>query len=315
VVGGDATFGGGEIYPAGDNVPYPGTRENIFVGGTFTAPGYLVPRRTGGPCSGCLDTYFGDAQACYTTFQNELAANADNVDFVVEWSALILNCRSLNTQTYFVTVQASDLDDATYYITNNCNFQAEWVINVAGTADVTLHGGQFPAPSGGLVYNVLGSGRTINSATGVLGHILAPHNILNQASGVIEGKVVVADVTFSTQINHADCVDPSDVTIVTPVDAPASAGDDSLTVTYPAGLRTGDEVTIGDEEYIIASVSNNDDGTATLTFESALSSDVAAGSVVTATVPGNEARVLDETTSGAATLTFFAALAIFALLF
>jgi len=191
----------------------------MFVAGTFTGPAYLQARATGGPCpesnAFCLDSYFDAALSCYQTYQDTLASYNDNVAKDTQFSALQLTCSDSTLDTYYVTLTSSDLTSSTYTTVSNCNFQASWVINIAGTDDITLTGGSFPAIPGGVVYNVLGSGRTITvTGTQVNGHLLAPNNILYQTGGVIVGKVVAGDITFALQINKQNtCPQPVIVTI------------------------------------------------------------------------------------------------------
>jgi choice-of-anchor A domain-containing protein len=215
VVGNNFNFGSGAVYPEGNNYPYQVTEEDLFVGGTFTGEQDLADRVLGS-CSGsssCIATvqsYFDQAQACYSGYQNTLAAHSDNVAVLIQWSGLYLTCNSAVDATYYVTLTPDQMTQYTWISLSGCNVNARWVINVAGTADVTFTSGSFPATEGAVIYNVLGSGRKINVQwTQLDGSILAPQNILNQTGGVIRGKVVVADVIASLQMNKNQCFFPS----------------------------------------------------------------------------------------------------------
>jgi len=209
-VGGDASFGSGAVYPDGSNVPYPGAEEGIFVGGTFTGPDYLASLVTScngvASCQTNVANAFAGAQSCYTGFSNAIANNNDNVDVTIQWSGLYLTCQDENAEDYYVTLTPDQMSQYTWISVDQCNDQARWYINIAGTADVTFTGGSFPAPAAAVVYNVLGSGRTINVQNIQLdGTLLAPNNYVNEPSGVIVGKVIAADVEMSLQVNKAQC--------------------------------------------------------------------------------------------------------------
>jgi len=63
-----------------------------------------------------------------------------------------------------------------------------------------------------VVYNVLGSGRTINVQNVYLqGHLVAPYNTLNQPSGNIVGKVIAGNIPATLNINRSgsQCFVPS----------------------------------------------------------------------------------------------------------
>lgn len=101
---------------------------------------------------------------------------------------------------------------------------------------------------------------------------MAPNSVLNQASGVIIGKVVARDIAFSLQINKATtCEDVQTVTITVVALQSASAGSTSVRVRGANMLRVGDVTTAGTIQRI--------DGD-TVTFNTPLTKDVSAGSVV-----------------------------------
>jgi fibro-slime domain-containing protein/choice-of-anchor A domain-containing protein len=255
VSGGNVNWVSGQLYPDGSGLPFPGTEEDMFVAGTFTGPSYLQARATGGPCPStnvnCLDTYFNAAHDCYQTYQDTLASYNDNVAKDTQFSALELTCSDDTLDTYYITLTSTDLTSTTYTTVSNCNFQASWVLNIAGTDDITLTGGSFPAIPGGVVYNVLGSGRTITvTGTQVNGHLLAPNNILYQTGGVIVGKVVAGDITFALQINKQNTC-PQPVTVTIPNTA-SNSSDGTTTFFTSNCFRDGDIVSYGSESAVVA---------------------------------------------------------------
>ena len=61
---GDATWGSGALFPQGNNIPFPGNQEFIYVGGNFIWPQYLLNLRRGGhsPSSPSLNFNFNSAR-------------------------------------------------------------------------------------------------------------------------------------------------------------------------------------------------------------------------------------------------------------
>jgi len=243
VVGGNLYFGSGSVYPDGSNVPYPGAAEGIYVGGTAYVPDYLRTRITGGP--GSLSAWFTGARTCYNQFSQSFASVPDNVVQSIQYGGLLLHCQSNVAAAYYVTVPDTTFNSITYYLLDNCNFQASWVVNIAGSGNVIFYGGSFPAVGGGLVYNVLGTGRTITvTGTGVTGHILAPWNTLNQTNSVIDGKVVVGDVVNCNQVNKPICTASPPVTLTSALAQGAAAGATSLNLASGVFI-TGDVLSTG----------------------------------------------------------------------
>jgi len=74
---------------------------------------------------------------------------------------------------------------------------------------MTITGGSFPASAPSVVWNFIGSGRTLNiQNTQVDGSVLAPNGNVNQPSGVVLGKVIANNVVASLQVNKAQCFTP-----------------------------------------------------------------------------------------------------------
>jgi choice-of-anchor A domain-containing protein len=204
LVAGDASFGSGAVYPDGSSSL---AEEDIFVGGSFTGASYLASRVTSCSTPHCLDSYFTAARNCYSNFQNALAAHTDNVATVIQWSGLYITCNDQSSSTYYMTLTASNMAAYTWISTSSCNSNANWVINVVGNDDVSFSGGEFPANPNQILWNVQGSGRTINVDTTVYGSILAPSNNINEPNGSIDGKVIANNIV-SLQINKTPCFVP-----------------------------------------------------------------------------------------------------------
>jgi len=206
VVGGDASYGSGQVWPFGNNIDKnPAAKEDIFVGGNFNAPQYLMDRRSGscGANTGCLNTWFNGAKNCYTGFSDGFAASQTNVVASILYGGLRLSCSTTLANRYVVNVQDTLFNQANYYFLDGCNFHAEWVINIVGNGPVRFTGGSFPSVAGGVIFNVPGTGRILEvSAIGLNAHLLAPNNDLNQTNSVIVGKVVVRNYINLNQVNR-----------------------------------------------------------------------------------------------------------------
>jgi hypothetical protein len=202
----------------------------------------------------------------------------------------------------------------TYTVTSNCNFQASWVINVRGTEDVAFRGDSFPAVPGGVVYNVIGSGRVISvTDTMLAGHLLAPDNTLNQTGGVIVGKVVAGDIIFSLQINKQNnCPNPGTVIVPSTTNTPTDSGEDVVSL-ESNNLRQGDVVTIAGHGTFDVVESWNSNGGSFIKLSAALDSDLPAGSRVYATINGNAGRAAQGTEPSSASIVSIA-VALFALI-
>jgi len=290
IVGRDLCWPSGSLHPDGSGRPYAGANEDAFVGGQVCqeTQNYLLQEvvNSCGGNEGCLDRFFDSARSCYEGYQDSLASLSDNVQQTVEWSALRLTCSDNSASQYVVSLTPATMSQYTYITLDNCNFQASWVINIRGTEQVNFRGDSFPAIPGGIVYNILGSERIIDvSETAVKGHILAPNNILHQTGGVIIGKVVVADVTFSLQINKHSCPNPGTVTVPVPTTEEAPALSDFLQVASIA-FQAEDVVTINGNAYSVVAATNSKK----IFVSPALVSTVPAGSIVSTQVDGTHSR-------------------------
>jgi len=204
-IAGSVSWTSGGLYPDGA----ASTEERAFVAGNLSTAAYLQSRFDG-PCAGegCLDAAFSGAFGCYSNLQSAFSSATVNVDTQLVYSGIQLTCNSSTSTQYIATVSGDQLNTATNFQLVNCGSNAIWIINIAGSGDFSFHGDSFPVDAASnVVYNVLGSGRTITVLNAVNGAIIAPSNIIHQTGGVIRGKVVVADITHAVQINKPICLE------------------------------------------------------------------------------------------------------------
>lgn len=102
-----------------------------------------------------------------------------------------------------------------------------------------MTGDVFPANPGAVVYNFLGSGRTITLTTSFSGNILAPHNIIYQQQGVVIGKVIAGDIPLIHQVNIVHCPKPAPITLVTYSNCPIQQGDTRICFRSDGGFIPG----------------------------------------------------------------------------
>jgi len=218
VIAGSLSWGSGSASPSD---------EKIFVAtNNVNVPSYLQSQ-IAGPCDNCLESVFQSVFTCYSNLQSTLANLTDNMSFQIKNSGVTYTCNSTTNQRNSITVTSDVFNLVTYSTLENCNLNGEFIINVEGNDDVIFHGASFPANSDNVVYNILGSHRTIFVQTAVNGAILAPSNFLNQTGGVIRGKVVVGDVFFSLQINQPNCnISQTEVPPISSIQSKATSGAD-----------------------------------------------------------------------------------------
>lgn len=208
VAGGQIVWGSGAVYPDGSGNPFPGAAEGIFAGGRIQAPEYIEARRDGAPCDDCLDEAFDSIQEYYADVSSRFAEHATNVAVRLEHgSGLFLTglaaAKSHNTR-YYVSISPADFNAASWWSASNTNVEAEFVITITGTEDITFSGGEFPGIPERVVWNIPGE-RTIFVQTEVVGSILAPQATVQQTGGVIKGFVVAQNVAHLLQVNKLTC--------------------------------------------------------------------------------------------------------------
>jgi len=260
-VGHNAKYQEGSVHPDGNT---PSTKEDIFVGDTFIAPLYLQERRTGfSTYIGDRDAECSDAQTYFTNLQNNFASQTPNVHFDIlggTGDGLLLHCHDSTAKWYYVNIPAETMSVLNWYQLDSCNLAAYWIVNIVGTGNVLFKGDRWPSVVERLVYNVIGSGRTINVETGLFGNLLAPNNILVQKTGVTQGLVVVGNVQYLLQANKPNCIE-FDTIIVTgwaagttvrgeyPSKKRGTANQVSIIPVFAYGSFTvGDQVNVNGEE-------------------------------------------------------------------
>jgi len=255
LVGDDAYFSDGSVYPDGSDPQYKGETENIFVGNVFTAPDYLQQRRTGS-CNGvrhCLDSKFDAARRCYQSQSDFFAAQTDNLDIESKYNGLKFHCWDGTATRYYASLTPAMFVDITYYVLDNCNVQAEWILNIRGDGDLTILGDEFPTPASATVYNFIGSGRTwIIPGNTISGTILAPGNdILQETGGLVIGKIIAGNVTQVHQVNIVRCPKPRTLLLTTVASGPAEVGSTDVPVFGDGGIKKGDTVNINSDLYVV----------------------------------------------------------------
>jgi choice-of-anchor A domain-containing protein len=260
-VGHNGKYTDGSVHPDGSG---QSTREDIFVGDTFDAPAYLQDRRTGfSSYIGDRDGECADAQQYFTDLQNNFASHAPNVGYDLlggSQDGLLLKCADSSAKWYYVNLPAETMSVLNWYQLENCNLAAYWIVNIIGTGDVVFKGDRFPSVVERLVYNVVGTGRTINVQTGLFGNLLAPNNILVQKSGVTQGLVVVGNVQYLLQANKPNCIEFDPIFVAGWSSAPTVRGEQPSRKRGTANLVTiipvytygsfsvGDQVNVNGEE-------------------------------------------------------------------
>jgi len=195
--------------------------------------------------AGNLDSAFDNAQAYYTALSQNFALQTSNVNVTAQWSGIFFDCEG-QSDRYSANVDAALLNAATWYsVLPSCQYGATWVINVVGTADVTFQGGDFPGIIEKVIYNVVGSGRTISGTSGIVGNVLAPTSTFSQTGGVTRGIVIAADITNYLSGTNPNCQSYLPFEIVVQVNGQAVAGSVRLPVASFSQLIAGDTLNTG----------------------------------------------------------------------
>jgi len=208
VCGGSLSWASGSLYPEGNNIPFPAVEEGMFVGGTVTAPSYLASRQTGGPCTSCLQDTFEEAYNYYITLSTNFSNTDVNAFYSYQNDGIFLTSSDSFAARYYLQIDATTFNLATYWSTSNMNPAADFVVTITGDEDVTFSGGNFPGIPSQTVFNIEGS-RNINALNAVTGHILAPDATLVQPGGNLFGFVVVGTVSEFLDSYKPNC--PSDI--------------------------------------------------------------------------------------------------------
>jgi len=265
LVGGSATWTSGTLWPD-ESVSHPSRTEYIGVSGTFNAPTDLQGRQliVPGPNGGVVQPTpniqgeFDKAKTYYTRLQNMFSAATPNAAATLQWGGLFVHCADPAANFYYVDIQGADLSQSTWWNLENCNFQAVYVLNIRGSGAVSVQGGDFPTITERVIYNVVGTGRTFTTSSGLNGNILAPNNIVKQNNGVTKGLVIAGDMPTALHSQNPNCInfDPIRITgrvagsIIFKNNNKRDAS--SLIPVYSVGLFSiGDQITLGSETVTI----------------------------------------------------------------
>jgi len=155
---------------------------------------------------------------------------------------LFITCTDKTSIFYHIKVDDTTFSQVNWYHLSNCNFFANWVVDITGNNNVTFKGSSLPAIVERLVYNVLGSGRYINVVSSIYGSVLAPYNNFYMPNGVSLGFVVVANVINSRQNNKPNCVRFNPVLVYARLARPVHVGDTLIFVVDFGNIIIGDTV-------------------------------------------------------------------------
>jgi hypothetical protein len=197
------------------------------------------------------------------------------------YQSAFIECNSRDDTTHVVNITPDLLAQTTHYTLSGCNFQAKWIVNIIGTGDITLQGDTFPANPGAVVYNIIGSGRTLTLTTSFGGSILAPNNNIFQQQGVVIGKVIAGNVPLIHQVNLVHCPKPDPITLLTYTDGPVKAGAASAKLIGDGGFIVGDVLNFGGEDVNVTKIDYNNK---LFFFATALQNDHGAGTEVSTVV-------------------------------
>jgi len=202
IVGRDAIWGSGTVYPSNVGL--------VWIGGDFNAPDYLQTslENPNTPCYGCLDSAFDAVKSCYDSVVSDFSSRTPNTEVqIVPYTGgqLQITCDDNTENVYVTNLPDTLLNQASAYSLVNCNSNAEFIIVVTGTGNVTFHGSPFPSVPNGATYVIDCSEvqRGVALTVGVNGGIIAPDcSHLQETGGAVWGKVVSADITYMVQFNR-----------------------------------------------------------------------------------------------------------------
>jgi hypothetical protein len=217
--------------------------------------------QTGAENPGVLNC-FHDAQAYYTGLSNYYAGLASNVQQELKWGdGMYLTCNSKTDTFYHVQISEETMAQINWYHLSNCNFFANWVIDVTGSGNVTIKGSGLPAIVERLIYNIPGTGRYISIIGSMDGNLLAPHNHFYMPGGVSRGFIVVGNVINSRQNNKPNCVRFDPVKIFTRITRPVLVGDTLIFVVDYGNIIIGDTICFnGNCQKVVAFLEGDFDG-------------------------------------------------------
>eukprot|EP01119_Soliformovum_irregulare_P010879 TRINITY_DN267_c0_g3_i1.p1 TRINITY_DN267_c0_g3~~TRINITY_DN267_c0_g3_i1.p1 ORF type:complete len:694 (-),score=174.65 TRINITY_DN267_c0_g3_i1:43-1989(-) len=243
VAGGNLAWSSGSLLPDGSS---NGLIATALVGGNVTAPDYLASRlSTNSIGRPNVKASFDAAENYFNGIQVELSTLPVNAQAQVQYgNGLFITCSDFTSLVYHVKVDAITFNSVYWYSTVNCSFSARWVIDITGSDDVTFQGAPFPGIVERVIYNILGSGRTVSANNGVNGHLLAPGNTYSQTQGVTYGNLVVGNVAASRQNALPQCTKFNPVVITVKLMTPVTLGDTIIYVADLSNLVKGDQICI-----------------------------------------------------------------------
>jgi len=204
VVGENLYWGSGDLYPEGNNIPFPGAAENMFVGLELNVPFYLAPRRTGGPCTGCLDPSFDLAYTYYRNLSDAFAMVTPNVNVQFQDGGIFLSANDRTLDRYYIQVDADMWSKAQWFSVSNMNVAADMVVTITGSGNPVFSGGNFPGIPEKTVFNIPGN-RVVYVTNEATGSFLAPDCGLKQTGGDEVGFVIVGDILEFVEARKPNC--------------------------------------------------------------------------------------------------------------
>jgi len=297
-IGGHAvSWGSGALYP-----DYTYLRAEFgFAGDSFTGPSYLASRMIANisTLGYSLDSDFEDARSYYAALSSNFELETDNVALTTQWSGIFLDCSNATEVSandglprYIVTIDSSVLAASTWWQLNACDVDGTWIINIGGTGDVTFQGGNFPGISERVLFNVLGSGRTINVGSGVAGSILGPNQEFSQTGGATYGLVIVGDVSAALSTSQPNCIDFAPFDVVTVNTESINPGDTSISVSGNDQFTGGDSLDIGGSENVTVQETIIDNGQYYMTVNPPINGSYGSGTFLTTTVNNPNNRTI-----------------------
>ena len=266
VVGHNASWDSGSLWPDGSGVPNASPQEEAFVGQSFDTKDYLLMRwGSRSTVIGDKDADFESGRRYFEYLQYVFAGKPVNSQVELKWGdGLFITCDNYADEFIYVQVDDVMFSSTRWYSLENCNIASNFVITITGTGNVLFQGGRFPGVIERLIYNVVGAGRTLNITTGIAGNILAPDNNFEQPNGVTQGLVVVGDVRSVVQANKPNCRTFDPVIILSYTDGeitPSKKRQSESRIPVPSfgGFIVGDEITIGSETVtVVRAIIEND---------------------------------------------------------
>jgi hypothetical protein len=236
---------------------------------------------------GDQDIYFDQYQNYFRGVQTALSALPLNGEWTLVYGdGLSITCDANDQLINHIAVDGATMSKVNWYILNNCNFGARWIIDITGEEDVEIKGSPFPGIIERCLMNVLGSGRKITVSTGAGTSILGPDNTLFMENGVTRGLVIVGDVEYIVQANLPNCFSFKKVQLSTRSTEISYPGWKKIYVVIFNGIQPGDMVCFDGECQKVIAIEEGD-GKKVLVLANPLQIEVPADSFITAEAEGD----------------------------